>query len=150
MTIGTKSVLYGAHQFILHPIILFIAWWRIFRFPWNPRLWVLFFIHDLGYIGKPNMDGPEGETYVEFGANLSGRLFGDSYRYLALYHSRFYAKSHNKPISNLCIADKYAIVIMPTYIYLFLVKLICSLFPCSSVSRVTRQSKKRIRRIVSS
>jgi len=123
VTIGTKSVLFGAHQFILHPIVLFIAWWQIFRFPWDPRLWVLFFIHDLGYVGKPNMDGPEGETHVEFGANLIGRLFGDSYRDLALYHSRFYAKREGKSVSDLCIADKHAIILMPTFLYLFLTNL---------------------------
>jgi hypothetical protein len=26
----------------------------------QPALWIAFFVHDLGYLGKPNMDGPEG------------------------------------------------------------------------------------------
>jgi hypothetical protein len=54
--VGTKSILFGAHQFVLHPLILFVAWWQLYGFPADPRLWVAFVVHDLGYWGKPNMD----------------------------------------------------------------------------------------------
>ncbi len=40
MRIGTKSVVFGAHQFWIHPFFVFIAWWRLYGFPWDPRLWV--------------------------------------------------------------------------------------------------------------
>lgn len=118
MNVGTKSVLFGAHQFILHPVLLFCAWWRLFGFPADPRLWVAFVVHDLGYIGKPNMDGPEGETHVEWGANLMRRLFGDEWGDLCLYHSRFYAKRAGRQFSRLCVADKLVIVIEPWWLYL--------------------------------
>lgn len=75
MKIGTKSVLFGAHQFLLHPLFVAVAWWRLYGFPWDPRLWVAFFVHDLGYWGKPNMDGPEGEEHPWLGARIMGRLF---------------------------------------------------------------------------
>ena len=75
MTIGTKSVLFGAHCFFLHPFFVARAWWHLYGFPWDPRLWVAFFVHDLGYIGKPNMDGPEGEDHPWFGAKAMGYLF---------------------------------------------------------------------------
>lgn len=75
MTIGTRSVLYGAHQFLLHPWFVAAAWWRLYGFPWDPRLWVAFFVHDLGYIGKPNMDGPEGEQHPMLGAAIMWRCF---------------------------------------------------------------------------
>ncbi len=75
MSIGTRSLLFGVHQFILHPIFLFIAWWRLYGFPWDPRLWVAFFVHDLGYFGKPNMDGPEGEEHPILGARIVEYLF---------------------------------------------------------------------------
>lgn len=75
MRIGTRSVLFGAHQFILHPIFVFIAWWMLYGFPRDPRLWVAFIVHDLGYLGKPNMDGPEGETHPELGARIMRWLF---------------------------------------------------------------------------
>lgn len=75
MKIGTKSVLFGAHCFLIHPWFVVAAWWKLYGFPWDPRLWIAFFVHDLGYIGKPNMDGPEGETHVELGARIMGWLF---------------------------------------------------------------------------
>ncbi len=70
MRVGTKSVLFGAHCWCLHPWFVAWAWWRLYGFPWDPRLWLAFFVHDLGYIGKPNMDGVEGETHPELGARL--------------------------------------------------------------------------------
>lgn len=82
MKIGTRSVLFGAHAFWLHPFVLAYAWWKLYgwrpvpaldggkyslRDPW---LWVAFFVHDLGYVGKPNMDGEEGEAHPWFGARV--------------------------------------------------------------------------------
>ena len=75
MTVGTKSVLFGAHCFFIHPFIVAIAWWKIYGFPWSSQLWVAFFVHDLGYLGKPNMDGEEGERHPELGARIMGWLF---------------------------------------------------------------------------
>jgi hypothetical protein len=71
MRIGTRSILYGAHCFFIHPFLLAYAWARLYRFPFDPRLWFVFFVHDLGYIGKSNMDGEEGEDHPRFGAKLS-------------------------------------------------------------------------------
>lgn len=80
MTIGTKSVLFGAHQFLIHPWFVAWGWWTFYGFPWDPRLWVAFFVHDLGYIGKPNMDGPEGELHPRLGARIMATLF-DGFRW---------------------------------------------------------------------
>lgn len=117
MRVGTRSVLYGAHAFWLHPWFVALAWWRLFGLPWDPRLWVAFFVHDLGYVGKPNMDGPEGERHPEWGAWVMGALFGRRWHDLALYHSRFYAKADGAQPSRLCIADKLAIVLTPSWLY---------------------------------
>jgi hypothetical protein len=122
MKIGTKSVLYGAHCFFLHPWFVTAAWRRLYGFPRDPRLWIAFFIHDLGYIGKPNMDGPEGERHVEFGAGLMGRLFGQEWADFCRYHSRFYAKRDGKPFSRLCVADKLALALTPAWLYLPMVR----------------------------
>lgn len=142
MTVGTRSVLFGAHCFLLHPWFVACAWWRLYGFPWDPRLWVAFVVHDLGYIGKPNMDGPEGESHPEFSARLMSRWFDrgfprmrwvvDSYHggwrpdrlqfgawgELVLYHSRFYAKRDGKAPSRLCAADKLALSLTPAWLYL--------------------------------
>jgi hypothetical protein len=123
LPVGTRSVLFGAHQFILHPLFLFVAWWRLYGFPWDMRLWFCFFVHDLGYLGKPNMDGPEGERHVLFGADLAGRLFGPEWADLCRYHSRFWAKKDGKPFSRLCVADKLSVAMMPAWLYLPLANL---------------------------
>lgn len=118
MKIGTKSVLYGAHCFFIHPWYVAWAWWKLFGFPWDPRLWIAFFVHDLGYVGKPNMDGPEGEMHPYWGANLMGVLFGRKWFEFTLYHSRFLAKKEDAKFSRLCVADKLALTLTPEWLYL--------------------------------
>lgn len=152
MKIGTRSLLFGAHHFLIHPWFVAEAWRRLFGFPWDPRLWVLFFVHDWGYWGKPNMDGPEGEEHPFLGARLmavfdghwpighyfavgyngsvaalweceGGRRLMGRWARLALYHSRFLSKQHRQPVSKFCYADKLAIVLTPAWLYLPLVRL---------------------------
>ena len=136
MKVGTKSVLFGAHCFLIHPIFVAIAWTKLYGFPWDPRLWVAFFVHDLGYWGKPNMDGKEGETHVELGADIMFWLFDAPKAFFCnninqipdeklfywgnftRYHSRFYAKRDRVNPSRLCVADKMAIALEPSWLYL--------------------------------
>jgi len=75
MKVGTRSILFGVHCWILHPWFVAWAWWKLYGFPWDPRLWVAFVVHDWGYWGKPNMDGPEGENHVWLGAWIVHCLF---------------------------------------------------------------------------
>jgi len=75
VSIGTRSLLFGVHQFAIHPIIVFIAWWKLYGFPFDPRLWVCFVVHDWGYWGKQDMDGPVGEAHPTVGARIAGFLF---------------------------------------------------------------------------
>lgn len=121
MTVGTKSVLFGAHCFVLHPWFVARAWWTLYGFPWDPRLWVAFFVHDLGYIGKPNMDGPEGEHHPVFGAKVMS-YFGRRWYLFALTHSRYFAKTIGRRPSRLCMADKLAIALTPAWLYLPMVR----------------------------
>jgi len=143
--VGTKSVLFGAHQFLVHPWFVALAWWKLYGFPWDPRLWVAFFVHDLGYLGKPNMDGPEGEDHVWLGAEICGRLFdadhvlagptarivgglcnriwgqdpqGTSWFCLCFYHSRYKCKKYGATPSRLCVADKLCIALTPAWLYM--------------------------------
>ena len=133
MKVGTKSVLFGAHQFLIHPWFVAYAWWKLYGIPWDPRLWVAFFVHDLGYWGKPNMDGPEGDWHVALGAKIMGCLFDGfgksrvgqqdhpyhvSWYCFCFYHSRFMAKKYNVLYSRLCVADKLSISLEPWWFYL--------------------------------
>ena len=123
MKVGTKSVLFGAHQFAIHPWFVAAAWWKLYGFPADPRLWVAFFVHDIGYFGKPNMDGTEGEQHPHTGAWIMGRLFGREWHNFCLYHSRYVAKKDGAMPSKLCFADKLAICITPAWLYLPLANL---------------------------
>ncbi len=137
LPVGTRSVLWGVHCFCIHPWFVAAAWWRLYGFPWDPRLWLCFILHDLGYWGKPNLDGPEGERHVEWAARVMSTLFDrasasfiivntdphDRWRcgpwgQLCLFHSRFYAKQYGFPFSRLCVADKLALCIEPWWLYL--------------------------------
>lgn len=140
MKLGTKSVLFGAHCFFLHPWFVLRGWIKLYGFPFDPRIWIAFFVHDLGYLGKPNMDGEEGEKHVELGAKIMHKLFdwkkipGSPYYDLntgkpinvyyniwgnfSLYHSRYYAKKDDAQPSKLCFADKLSFVYTPRWLYL--------------------------------
>lgn len=118
--VGPRSVLLGAHQFLIHPLFVAAAWWKLYGVPWDPRLWVAFFIHDFGYLTRwcHNMDGEEGEKHVLFGAAFMMVFFGEEWGRLCLFHSRFYARQHNHPFSRLCVADKLAFCLEPWWLYL--------------------------------
>ena len=105
----------------------------------DPRLWVCFLVHDWGYWGKADMNGPEGETHVELGARVAGWLldgwggyqfFGlrvdrsqKTWHDFSLFHSRHYAQKQGEAPSRLCIADKLAITVGPGWLYLALANL---------------------------
>ncbi len=117
MKIGTKSILFGVHCFVTHPFFTAYSWYKLYGFPYDPRLWVAFFVHDLGYWGKPNMDGSEGEKHVELGAAIMGKLFGKKWYNFTIAHSRFYAKKKNLQYSQLCVADKATFYITWRWLY---------------------------------
>jgi len=118
MKIGTKSLLFGAHQFILHPVLVFIGWWMLYGFPFDPRLWIAFIIHDWGYWGKPNMDGAEGKDHPYWAAEFMDQWFGYDWGDLCLYHSRTTAVECNERPSKLCAADKMVTSLTPGWLYL--------------------------------
>lgn len=123
MNVGTKSILIGAHQFLIHPLFLAFAWYKLYGFPLDPRLWIAFFVHDLGYWGKPNMDGPEGELHPYLGANIMKYLFGEWWYEFTLYHSRYLSKKNGKSYSRLCVADKLVTYYVPFWLFLPLTNL---------------------------
>jgi len=120
MRVGTRTVLAGYHQFLLHPLMVAAAWWKLYGFPFDPRLWFAFFLHDIGYIGKPNIDGVEGALHPFDGANLMHILFEKSddcrWYHFCLYHSRTLANVYFAPLSKLCFADKLAFLLYPVWL----------------------------------
>ena len=123
MKTGTKSVLFGVHQFVLHPIIVAWSWLIIYR-KW-PKLyeWAAIITHDLGYWGMPNMDGSEGESHPEIMAGWWRKFFGAFGEKVAreiLGHSRFHAQKHDLPLSKLFKPDKLSTALYPRWLYLLL------------------------------
>lgn len=138
--IGTRTLLVGTHNPLVHTFVIAEAWRRLYGFTLDPRLWTAFLVHDLGYWGKKNIDGEEGEKHPILGASIMHKLFDDKqpnesfvYNDFCLYHSRFYAKrtaelmgeGHEAKdfISPLCYADKLAICILPKKVWMFLARL---------------------------
>lgn len=130
---GLRSLLIGAHQFLLHPIALIRAWGRLYGPVRDPRIVLSIFLHDIGYAFTPNMDGPEGERHVEAGAVLMtllcdppsrrqplstpwGVLTLGPWGRFTLLHSRFYAAHLGLSPSRLCAADKLAMTLEPFYV----------------------------------
>ncbi|MCZ2156680.1 MAG: hypothetical protein LC114_22720 [Bryobacterales bacterium] len=118
MKVGTKSILAGAHCFCIHPFFVAWGWKRLFGFPWDVRLWCAFALHDIGYWGRSDMDGPAGEEHVILGARIMGRLFGAEWANECLRHSRYWSQRMGLPISRLCLADKLAFAMTPAWLYI--------------------------------
>ncbi len=128
--VGTKSLIFGAHQFVLHPLFVALAWRRLHgSLPRDPCIWVALVVHDWGYWGLGDMDGEEGQHHPLRGANLMGRLFdrgqtdtcweGDWWRFTGS-HSRTFAAIWDLPHSPLMAADKLAAALYPRWLYALL------------------------------
>lgn len=125
MKIGTKTLLFGVHQFLLHPLLVLVAW-RLCYGLWPSRREVLATaFHDLGYWGALEMDGPTGSLHPERSERLVCRVFGEedtSSRELVLLHSRTTAERHGRSVSRLCLPDKLSILLYPTWLYVLLAR----------------------------
>jgi hypothetical protein len=118
MTKGTKSLIAGAHCLLLHPVTVAVAWGRLFGFPWDPRIWASCYLHDIGYIGRDELEGPGGEEHVVLGARIAGWLFGPKWARECYLHSRYWSRRMGLPVSRLCLADKLAFAMMPAWLYI--------------------------------
>lgn len=76
LPVGSRSLLFGVHQFLWHPVTVALAWRRLHK-KW-PSLGecVCIFVHDWGYWGCNDMDGPEGKRHPELGARVAARWVG--------------------------------------------------------------------------
>lgn len=134
MKTGTKSLLFGVHQFIWHPITVWLAWTWLYRKLPNWKECICIIIHDWGYWGKEKMDDKIGETHPEWAANFALRNLDSKiktgvfychlpdeiarYSNLCLYHSRHYSKRSGVKPSKLCWADKLSMKFDPWWLYL--------------------------------
>lgn len=129
MKIGTRSILFGVHAFWWHPLVVLLAWLRLYRA--FPKWWQLIaiFCHDLGYWGLPNIDGEEGKCHPWGGAALASSIVTflrgprwNTYIF-SLLHSLAAAARLGLPVSDLYAPDKYSIWFEPAWFYLFRARL---------------------------
>ena len=117
MTLGTKTLLFGVHQVIIHPLLVTISWIRLYHsFPNWKELFCIF-IHDWGYWGKPNLKNADGDTHPQLGANIAEKLLGSEWRDFILGHSSFYVVRNNIKASKLLAPDKYFHCLIPLWAY---------------------------------
>jgi hypothetical protein len=125
VTTGTKSILFGVHQFFWHPITVYLGWLYIYKK--FPSFWltIAIVVHDWGYWGCEKMDDEKGEQHPVFGARLIEKLCKFSnrsdYAYwfaIVKYHSRYLAAKEGVPPTALCWADKASLKFDPVWFYL--------------------------------
>ena len=123
MKVGTKSLLFGVHQFALHPLSVLLAWLVYYkRFPRFHQLCAIV-THDWGYWGSPNMDGDEGSYHPERAADMWRLIpsrFGEQVAAEIEGHSGSYTSKYGLPLSQLFHADKLSVMFYSCYLYIFL------------------------------
>ncbi len=124
MKIGTKSLLFGVHQILWHPIIVLLAWKQLYGYPTFKEL-ICIIVHDWGYWQKSDIDGEQGKNHPILGARIVLWLFGFENAYyvkMCLFHSRSFARLEDSQPSKLCWADKLSIAYDPWWFYMLRAK----------------------------
>lgn len=115
---GLKSFLFGYHSFIIHTYYVTKAWKTIYKQYPSCRKLICILFHDIGYILQ--WEDPircKDDNHPELGARICKILFGNEYYYFCAGHSRDYAKKVVIPISSLCYADKYSVLLVDLSYY---------------------------------
>ena len=115
MNIGTKTLLFGCHQFLVHPFFVWCAWLKVYHKLPNPKEAICIFIHDWGYWGKIDIDGSEGEYHPRWAARWTARHLGQGWGYFCMYHSKTLANRDRVQESRLCFPDKYGVTMAPIW-----------------------------------
>ncbi len=130
MRMGTKTLLFGCHQFLLHPFFTWLGWRALYGPPpW--RMWFAFVLHDIGYWGMEDgiFDGPEDMHPARGALFVRDTLFaGFKHDWQEIYkqmvrHSRHMSERFGVPPSQLCWADKMGTAIMPSLLWAILAHL---------------------------
>jgi len=77
MTEGTRSLFFGCHQFLLHPLWVIIAW-RL-EYKTFPKWWeiICIFLHDIGICQRQYLSDDRAKVgHWRLGSDLSGEIVG--------------------------------------------------------------------------
>jgi hypothetical protein len=133
MRVGTKSLLFGVHAFWWHPLVVTLAWIRLYRKLPNLHELVAIIFHDVGYWGCRDMDGDCGIIHpirgarlvvkISRGLNFLFRPLGfrpsclQGQQELCWGHSSAFARELGMPVSKLCAPDKLSVLFEPWWFY---------------------------------
>jgi len=112
MSQGTKSILFGCHNPIIHTICVARAWKKLYGH-W-PAWWqfVCIVIHDIGHWGLDYLDNYElKKQHWELGAIWAEKMFGEKGFFFVAGH----CKHSGLPLSPLYKADKYSWHLAPVW-----------------------------------
>jgi hypothetical protein len=134
MKIGTKTLLFGDHQFILHPYYAYKAWKKLYGKRPNWKELICIIIHDWGYWGLDEIDGLNGgDDHPYWASTWANNHLEDThestdprfmyYIKLCLYHSEALATRNGEHVSKLYWADKLGTASMPPWLWVGLGKL---------------------------
>lgn len=141
MRIGTKSLLFGVHQFIWHPITVIRAWRWLYSVEPTFDQKICIWLHDIGYWGCDDLDGQCGKSHPVRGALLAEKLVYWRWKYwkrkpeqisrfrayncffLTAMHSSSYAKLCGEHTSALFLPDKASILCEPRWCYMLRARL---------------------------
>lgn len=122
MKIGTRSLLFGVHQVLWHPYTVLRAWIHLYGCPsWRELFCIV--IHDWGYWGRTDMDGPSGRHHPCLGMRIASRVLGPEWGMFVYRHSRNLCAETGLEPSKLCWADKYSMLYDPQWFYLLRARL---------------------------
>jgi hypothetical protein len=102
---------------MLHPLIMFLAYWKLFRRLPDLAVVVGIIVHDWGYWGKKGIDSQGGEDHPYLGARIMRALFGERGWKLAIGHSDNTTGREGVPRSVLYTVDKYYYCLIPVWLH---------------------------------
>lgn len=110
---GTKSLLIGCHQFLIHPIFVIMAWH--FKYKKWPAFWqvICIFLHDIGHWGTDYLTNyQEKVDHWQLGAKWGWKLFGPKgFKFIAGHYPEY---SHFLE-SELALPDRYSQALYPLW-----------------------------------
>ena len=120
MTEGTRSYIFGCHNFLIHPFFVFMAW-RL-EYQAFPKWWELICIllHDIGVCGRQYLSDDKAKIgHWERGAQLASDLVERLTRDMSkgnLAYNICAGHTHESgfPLSKLYRADKRSWIVAPT------------------------------------
>jgi len=113
MKVGTKTLLCGTHQVILHPVLMLVAFIKVHRRCPSMAEFLAIWLHDIGYWGRAGLDIKGGEEHPYAGAKLMEKLFGKHGRDLVLGHSSCTCAKEGIEKSSLYLPDKHYFLLLP-------------------------------------